>query len=182
MSRRDSRVLNTLLHRVAGTDRSALAELYRIVSADVRVQVEQILPDPGDVDAVIAATFVEVWWLARGHAASHPDVWVWIRAIAARRAGERDRNNAAAGIARNVVAGSGTSGDATVSQVQDETTAMMYASLINGWLVGRVGNRLHVSRRPVRIRASWSGIGCQGASRNHGRAVMPTTNTNPAPG
>lgn len=140
--RRDSRVLNTLLHRVAGADRSALAELYRIVSADVRVQVEHILPDPGDVDAVMAATFVEVWWLARGHVASDPDVRVWIRAIASRRAGERDRSNAAAGGSPDHVSGSCTRRDAIASQVQDETTAMMYAGLINGWLVDRAGNRL----------------------------------------
>ena len=165
--RRDIRVLHTLLHRVAAADRSALAELYRIVSADVRAQVEQTLPDPGDVDAVMAATFVEVWWLSRGHAASHPDVRAWIRAIAIRRAGERDRNNAAAGIARDVVAGSGTSCDATVSQVQDETTAMMYASLISGWLVDRAGNRLHIARRPVRVRAT-----CLGSGFRERRATM----------
>jgi DNA-directed RNA polymerase specialized sigma24 family protein len=147
-----------LLHRVAGADRSALAELYRIVSADVRVQVEHTLPDPGDVDAVMAATFVEVWWLARGHAGSHLDVRVWIRAIASRRAGDRHRNNAAGG-SPDHVSGSCTRRDATVSQVQDETTAMMCAGLINGWLVDRAGNWLHIGRRPVRVWASWLGIG-----------------------
>ena len=150
VSPRDSRVLDTLLHRVANADQPALAELYRMVSTDIRVQVEQTLSDPGDVDAVMAATFVEVWWLARGHAASHPDVRAWIRSIATRRACERHRANAAAGIAADVVALFGTLSGATVSRVQDETTTMLYASLINGWLVDGAGNRVRMVRRPLR--------------------------------
>jgi hypothetical protein len=180
--RRDGRVLDTLLHRVAGADRSALAELYQIVSPDIRVHVEQTLPDPGDVNVVLAATFVEVWWLARGHAALHPDVRAWIRSIASRRASERNRYNAGAAIARDVVADSGTSSDPIVSQVQDETIALMYASLTNGWLVDGAGNRLHIARRPVRVRANCLGTGFWRTSRNHGRAAMARINTSPGHG
>jgi len=149
---RDSRVLDTLLHRVACADGSALADLYRIVSADIRVQVEQTLPDPGDVNAVMAATFVEVWWLARGHAASHPDVRAWIQAIASRRTGERNRNGAGAGASPNDVSGSRVTCDAIAWRVQDETTALMYAALINGC---PVSHRFHVPRRFSRGRAAY---------------------------
>ena len=153
VSRRDSRVLDTLLHRVACADCSALAELYRIVSADIRVQVEKTVPDPGDVNAVIAATFVEVWWLARGHAASHPDVRAWIQAIASRRSSDRNRGGAGAGASPTDISGSRVTCDAIASRVQDETTALMYAALVNGWPVSR---RFHVTKRrphPVRGRS-----------------------------
>ena len=143
--RRDSRVLDTLLHRVASADRSAIADLYRIVSADIRVQVEQTLPDPGDVNAVMAATFVEVWWLARGHAASHPDVRAWIQAIASRRTSERHHNGAKASASPKDIFASRTTCDATASHVQDETNAMIYAALVNGSPVSR---RFHVPRFP----------------------------------
>jgi hypothetical protein len=121
------------------------------VSADIRVQVEQTLPDPGDVNAVMTATFVEVWWLARGHAASHPDVRAWIQAIASRRTGERNRNGAGAGASPTDISGSRMRCDAIASRVQDETTALMYAALINGW---PVSHRLHVPRRFSRGRAA----------------------------
>ena len=140
--RRDSRVLDTLLHRVACADCSALAQLSRIVSTDIRVHVEQTLSDPGDVDAVMAATFVEVWWLARGHRASHPDVRAWIQAIASRRIGERNRNGAGPATSPIDISGSRMTCD-IASRVQDETTALMYAALINGWPVSR---RFHVRR------------------------------------
>ena len=140
--RRDSRVLDTLLHRVACADCSALTELYRIVSTDIRVNVEQTLPDPDDVNTVMAATFVEVWWLARGHAVSHPDVRAWIQAIASRRTSERNRNRAGAGASPTDISGSRMTSD-IASRVQDETTALMYATLINGWPVSR---RFHVWR------------------------------------
>jgi hypothetical protein len=143
VSRRDSRVLDTLLHRAACADCSAIAELYRIVSADIRAQVEQTVPDPGDVNAVMAATFVEVWWLARGHAASHPDVRAWIRAIASRRSSERTRSGAGAGASPIDISGSHATCDAIASPVQDETTALMYAALVNGSPVPR---RFHVPR------------------------------------
>jgi hypothetical protein len=143
VSRRDRHVLDTLLHRVACADCSAIAELYRIVSADIRVQVEQTVPDPGDIDAVMAATFVEVWWLARGHAASHPDVQAWIRAIASRRSSERNRGGAGAGASPTDISGSRVTCDAIASCVQDETTALMYAALVNGRPASR---RFHVPR------------------------------------
>lgn len=156
VSRRDSRVLDTLLHRVACADCSAIAELYGIVSADIRVQVEQTVPDPGDVDAVMAATFVEVWWLARGHAASHPDVRAWIRAIASRRSSERNCSGAGAGASPTEISGSHATCDAIASCVQDETTALMYAALVNGWPVSR---RFHVPRLFPRGRAAYRADG-----------------------
>jgi hypothetical protein len=47
------------------------------------------MPDPADAAAGVSATFVEVWWLARFHAAAGTDVPAWIMTIADRRAGER---------------------------------------------------------------------------------------------
>jgi hypothetical protein len=152
VSRRDSRVLDMLLQRVASADRSALAELYRIVSADIRVQVGQTLSDPGDVNAVMAATFVEVWWLARVHRASHPDVRAWIQAIASRRTSERNRNGAGTGALPNDISRSRMMCNAIASHVQDETTTMMYAALIKGWPAAR---HFHVPRRVRRGRSAY---------------------------
>ncbi len=45
--------------------------------------------DFAQADGVVAATFVEVWWLAGCHVGPDTDVMTWINGIAARRDAER---------------------------------------------------------------------------------------------
>ena len=78
-----------LIERVAAGDRPALRQLYDTLCDPVHERLRRTLTDPGDVRAVLHATFVEVWWLARFHTGPGEDHPAWILGIAARRAAER---------------------------------------------------------------------------------------------
>ena len=77
------------MRRIADDDRDAFAELYDTLSPRLRRNLRSGSPVPVHVNAIVAATFVEVWSLARFHTAADTDVWAWITDIAARRRGER---------------------------------------------------------------------------------------------
>jgi len=83
------RALIDLVRQVADADRRAFARLYEALAPAVAGNLRAAMPDPADAAAITSATFVEVWWLARFHAAAGTDVSEWIMAIAARRAAER---------------------------------------------------------------------------------------------
>ena len=88
--------LQRLVVRIAGKDRIAFADLYDAVSPELYSQIRSVLTSPVRAVGVLAATFVEVWALARFHAGDH-DAEAWITDIAVRRtmdrqfAGDRDR-------------------------------------------------------------------------------------------
>jgi len=52
-----------------------------------------VTPAPGARPRVqiLAATYVEVWWLAGCHRGEEPDVWRWIRGILDRRIADAHR-------------------------------------------------------------------------------------------
>jgi DNA-directed RNA polymerase specialized sigma24 family protein len=81
--------LLSLVGRIAVEDRGALAELYDALSARLFKHLRRSTSDPVEATAVTNATFVEVWCLARFHAAPHTDVAAWIADIAARRTADR---------------------------------------------------------------------------------------------
>ena len=83
------RTLIDLVRQVADADGRAFARLYHALAPAVAGNLRPTLPDPADAAAVVSATFVEVWLLARFHAAAGTDVPTWVAAIATRRAGER---------------------------------------------------------------------------------------------
>ncbi len=84
--------LAQLLRRVAASDQTAFVLLYEALSNEVRQQVRAVLSAGDAVDAVVAATFLHVWWLAPLRQPDDEDVPAWIRGIAADRIAERQRN------------------------------------------------------------------------------------------
>ena len=87
--------LQRLVRRVADEDHNAFADLYDELSGGLLLDLEQTTEDPVHAAAISAATFVEVWALARFHATADTDVHVWVADIAARRTADRQ---SAAGI------------------------------------------------------------------------------------
>jgi DNA-directed RNA polymerase specialized sigma24 family protein len=127
----DTEHLQSLVRRIAVADGSALAELYAALSSETRGAVAQTLRNSADVDAVVAATFVEVWWLARVRDAANLDVRLWITNIASRRAHERHRRGSAAAHLRPNVPTAGASAHDPFSILHDETTASLLRSLVS---------------------------------------------------
>ena len=122
--------LNDLVQQVADADGRAFARLYQALAPAVARDLRPAMPDPADAAAVIAATFVEVWWLARFHAAAGTDVPAWVMAVARRRAWDRigaapgtDTGDHSPAVARPPV----ISGQA----VQDEHHTLVLAGLLN---------------------------------------------------
>jgi len=89
--------IRRLVVRIAGKDRIAFADLYDAVSPTLYRDIRSVLASPVRATGVLAATFVEVWALARFHAGAGDDVEAWITDIAVRRtmdrqfAGDSDR-------------------------------------------------------------------------------------------
>ncbi|GAB3843928.1 hypothetical protein ACFPIJ_04580 [Dactylosporangium cerinum] len=81
--------LASLLDRIAQADRIAFASLHARLRPRLAAQLAMVPLVPTDVTAVADATFVEVWRLAGRLNAQETDALAWIRAIAARRAGDR---------------------------------------------------------------------------------------------
>jgi len=80
-----------LVHLIAGGDLLALAELYDAMAVGLREQVGRTVPDFASRNRVIAATMLEVWWLAAVYDVPGLDARAWIEAIAARRVAEHVR-------------------------------------------------------------------------------------------
>jgi hypothetical protein len=78
-----------LVRRIAGKDRSALAELHAALSPTLIVFARSREWDPVEAAAIISATFTEVWWMARFHTFPGTDVLAWTMDIAMRRAADR---------------------------------------------------------------------------------------------
>lgn len=78
-------VLRRLVRRIADDDHDAFAELFDRVSGPVSFSLHREVHNPHRVAAVVAGTFVEVWWLAGGHVDLDTDVMAWIQAIVRRR-------------------------------------------------------------------------------------------------
>jgi DNA-directed RNA polymerase specialized sigma24 family protein len=90
--RRGEPPLRQLLRRVARVDRTAFALLYDAMSGQVRRQAAAALASSDAVDAVVAATFLQVWWLAPLYRPDDIDVPAWISGIAASRIADHQRD------------------------------------------------------------------------------------------
>jgi hypothetical protein len=77
--------LRSLVRRIAHDDRAAFVELFDDCSALVLSDLRARVPDPDRVTAVLAGTFVEVWWLAGCHVSPDMDVITWLDRIVERR-------------------------------------------------------------------------------------------------
>jgi hypothetical protein len=80
--------LDVLMDQISRGSRAAFATLFDQTCGAVRDTLAVRLPDRQSASAVLAATYVEVWWLA-GCRTSRPGAVVeWIDAIVQRRIGE----------------------------------------------------------------------------------------------
>jgi hypothetical protein len=75
----------SLMSAISRGSASAFAELYDRTSPAVRTAVAALSPDAGQRDEVIAASYLEVWWLAGCHTGHDLDAVEWITGIARRR-------------------------------------------------------------------------------------------------
>ncbi|WP_203789182.1 RNA polymerase sigma factor [Paractinoplanes rishiriensis] len=77
--------LRWLIRRIADDDRDAFVELFDWCSGEVTRRLRRQMSDPDRAAAILAGTFVEVWWLAGCHVDPDTDVIAWIEEIAQRR-------------------------------------------------------------------------------------------------
>jgi hypothetical protein len=80
--------LDVLIDQISRGSRAAFVMLFDQTCGPVRDTLAARLPDPHWVSAVLAATYVEVWWLAGCRAGRHGEAVAWIDAIVQRRIGE----------------------------------------------------------------------------------------------
>lgn len=85
-----------LAARVADGDRGAFRRLHQRLRDPVETCVRTSVTDPAEVAAIVSATFVEVWWMARHHRGA--DVRGWVLGIAARRSAEHRRGPATSAV------------------------------------------------------------------------------------
>jgi len=85
----------SLVKCIAVGDGGALRSLYASLEVAASGEIRQVLHQPRDVQPVVYATFVEVWWLARFHVEDDADIATWVMAVATRRAIEQQRTAAA---------------------------------------------------------------------------------------
>jgi len=121
--------LTHLLRRVAASDRTAFVLLYDAMSSQVRQQALAALPAGNAVDAVVAATFLQVWWLAPLYNPHDSDVPAWISAIASGRIADRQRNAVFTPPAVDVPAQQRLPWS-VLSGAYDETVAVVLAGLL----------------------------------------------------
>jgi DNA-directed RNA polymerase specialized sigma24 family protein len=80
--------LHWLVLCVARKDRAAFVVLYDLMSPALLADVRSRITEP-TAAAITAATFVEVWSLARYHTSPDTDVYAWMTDIALRRLADR---------------------------------------------------------------------------------------------
>jgi DNA-directed RNA polymerase specialized sigma24 family protein len=121
--------LTQLLRRVAASDQNAFVLLYDATSGQVRQQVRAALSAGDAVDAVVAATFLQVWWLAPLYNPDDADVPAWISAIVSGRIADRQRNAVFTPPAADVPEQQRVPWSA-LSGAYDETVAVVLAGLL----------------------------------------------------
>jgi DNA-directed RNA polymerase specialized sigma24 family protein len=79
----------SLMERVSRGDQEAFATLYERTSGPVRDRIQARLVHPDATTTLVAAVYVEVWWLAGCYAGPASGVTGWIHGIAERRLKDR---------------------------------------------------------------------------------------------
>ena len=125
--RLDEQSMARLLRRVTASDRTAFVTLYEALSSQVRKQALAALSSGSAADAVVAATFLQIWWLAPLHSPDDADVPAWITAIAAGRIADRRRNSAPTPADAD---GQQRSPWSELSSAYDDTVAVVLAGLL----------------------------------------------------
>ncbi len=81
----------SMMEGISRGSRQAFATLFDRTSAIIDAELTARLRDPGQRAAILAAAYLEVWWLAGCHSGPEPDVTQWIRRILDRRVAEEHR-------------------------------------------------------------------------------------------
>ena len=81
--------LVNLVQQIANENHDAFTALYQVLSPALRTIAQSRIFEPLDAAAVLSATFVEVWRMARFHTNSDTDVYAWATDIVLRRATDR---------------------------------------------------------------------------------------------
>ena len=87
MNVRDQRTMAA----ISRGSREAFVGLFDRTSGPIRAELASCLPG-GDHAALVAATYVEVWWLAGCHSGPERDAEEWIKRILHRRIAEVERS------------------------------------------------------------------------------------------
>ena len=80
--------LRHLIVRIARRDHAAFTALYDDTFNCLRDGLDLRLGDTAWADGVLAATYVEIWWLAGGHTHPASDAVAWMNEIVERRVAE----------------------------------------------------------------------------------------------
>ena len=84
----------SMMEAVSRGSREAFVVLFDRTAATVGAGLTTRLGDPNKRTAILAATYVEVWWLAGCRSGAESDVSEWIRRILDRRVADADRATA----------------------------------------------------------------------------------------
>jgi len=80
-----------ILEAISQGSQQAFVMLFDRTAGTIRAELTARLPDPEQRVPILAATYVEVWWLAGCHRGAEPDVRRWIRGILDRRIADAHR-------------------------------------------------------------------------------------------
>lgn len=88
------RLASSTMEAISRGSRTAFADLFDRTAGAVAADLAVRLAEPGLRTAILAATYVEVWWLAGCRGDPDPDVTQWIGRILDRRIADSSRFSA----------------------------------------------------------------------------------------
>lgn len=87
----DENLESSIVEAISRGSQEAFVILFDRTVGTIRAELTARLPDPEQRVPILAATYVEVWWLAGCHRGAEPDVTRWIRGILDRRMADAHR-------------------------------------------------------------------------------------------
>ena len=87
----DENVEPSMVEAISRGSQEALVMLFDRTAGIICAELTARVADPEQRVPILAATYVEVWWLAGCHRGAEPDVTHWIRAILDRRIADAHR-------------------------------------------------------------------------------------------
>jgi hypothetical protein len=87
----DENLEPSIVEAVSRGSQEAFVMLFDRTAGTIRAELTARLPDPEQRVPMLAATYVEVWWLAGCHRGAESDVTRWIRGILDRRIADAHR-------------------------------------------------------------------------------------------
>ena len=82
---------SSIVEAISRGSQEAFVMLFDRTAGTIRSELTARLPDPEQRVPILAATYVEVWWLAGCHRGAEPDVTRWLGGILDRRIADAHR-------------------------------------------------------------------------------------------